>query len=154
MADNKPIFHHLNVCLHKPHSPSPLFTSSAILQNSQSQRILWLLEELNKEYNVVLHERNPPTHPTAPFRSPPLSSQPDPPAKHQSSSPVLKTGTATFPNQQLSPRISSEPSHTEDKFGLRNGDWICDLLALTSVDTLNSCLRDTLQLLVLNRCAH
>ncbi|RVX66719.1 hypothetical protein B0A52_09532 [Exophiala mesophila] len=39
MADLKPIFHHLN--------------------NSQSQRLLWLLEELEIPYTLKLHEREP-----------------------------------------------------------------------------------------------
>jgi glutathione S-transferase len=31
------------------------------LKNSRSQRVLWLLEELGCEYEVVKHRRNPDT---------------------------------------------------------------------------------------------
>ena len=35
------------------------------LNNSRSQRILWLLEELALPYEIVFHERDPQTKPRA-----------------------------------------------------------------------------------------
>ncbi|KAL5322998.1 hypothetical protein ACEPPN_007524 [Leptodophora sp. 'Broadleaf-Isolate-01'] len=115
MADNKPIFHHLN--------------------NSQSQRILWLLEELGIEYNLVTHIRNPPSHPTAPFRSPPSFQATGPYGK----APVLITGTADG-NRYIAETsaIATYLIRTfdkEDKFGLKNGDWIRDEMLVSIAQT-------------------
>jgi len=104
--DNKPTFHHLN--------------------NSQSQRIFWLIEELGIEYNLVLHVRNPLTDPKTAFRSPPDLAKVSPYGK----SPFLITG----PKDGSRPVAESSAIatylirtfDTEDKFGLRNGDWIRD----------------------------
>ena len=82
MADNKPTFHHMNVCINVSCTSG---TSTYNAQNSQSQRILWLLEELNVEYNLVQHYRNPPDHLKAPFRSPPSLPATESTAKHPSS---------------------------------------------------------------------
>ncbi|KAL5349392.1 hypothetical protein ACLOAV_005683 [Pseudogymnoascus australis] len=106
MSDNKPTLHHLN--------------------NSQSQRILWLLEELGIEYTVVLHTRNPPTHPTRPFQSPPSLLAIDP----HGTAPLLITGAAD--NHRHIPETLAIATYlirtfdSADKFGLRNGDWIRD----------------------------
>lgn len=57
MADPKPTFHHLNVgslvVIHR----FVLVLTLPVDQNSQSQRILWLLEELEIPYNLILHKR-------------------------------------------------------------------------------------------------
>ena len=58
-----PTLHHLNVSTSAPKSISSPTKHS---QDSQSQRILWLLEEIGVNYNLVLHKRNPKTR-----RSPP-----------------------------------------------------------------------------------
>ncbi|KAK0114052.1 hypothetical protein ONS96_014899 [Cadophora gregata f. sp. sojae] len=115
MADNKPTLHHLN--------------------NSQSQRILWLLEELGIEYNLVTHIRNPPNHPKAPFRSPPSLQATGPYGK----APVLITGAADG-NRYIteSSAIATYLIRTfdkEDKFGLKNGDWIRDETLVSIVST-------------------
>lgn len=129
MADNKPTLHHLNV----GSPPGFLHNTSNIAQNSQSQRILWLLEELEIPYNLILHTRNPPNHPTAPFRSPPSLTSIGP----YGTSPLLKTGAADG-NRYVaeSAAIATyliRTFDTTDKFGLRNGDWIRDEV-LCSID--------------------
>ncbi|OBT41995.1 hypothetical protein VE00_06643 [Pseudogymnoascus sp. WSF 3629] len=106
MSDNKPTFHHLN--------------------NSQSQRILWLLEELDIEYNLVLHTRNPPTHPTAPFQSPPALVAVSP----HGTAPLLITGPLdghrTIPESLAIATYLIRTFDTSDRFGLKNGDWVRD----------------------------
>jgi len=105
MAGNKPTLHHLD--------------------NSQSQRIVWLLEELSIPYNLIQHYRNPSSHPNV-YRSPPslLSASPT------GQAPVLITGAAD--GHRIIPETSAIVTYlirtfdTEDKFGLRNGDWIRD----------------------------
>jgi len=115
MADNRPTFHHLN--------------------NSQSQRILWLLEELNIEYNLVLHERNPPNHPTRPFLSPPSLVATGPYGK----APVLitgpKDGNRYIPESSAIATYIIRTFDKEDKFGLRNGGWIRDEMLCSVVAT-------------------
>jgi len=111
MAEDKPTLHHLN--------------------HSQSQRILWLLEELGIEYNLVLHARNPATDPVAPFYAPPALKAIGPFGK----SPTLITGAAD--GNRIIPESSAIATYlirtfdTEDKFGLRNGDWIRDEVLLS-----------------------
>lgn len=54
--DNRPTLHHLNVCC-----SCQIILIEVVLtcmQHSQSQRILWLLEELQVRYNLVLHYRD------------------------------------------------------------------------------------------------
>jgi glutathione S-transferase len=134
MADNKPTFHHLNVrpliaLFHRNHQ----LTAN---QNSQSQRIFWLLEELGIEYTLVLHYRNPPNHPKAPLRSPPSLLATGPYGK----APLLITGAKD--GNQYVPESSAIATYlirtfdTADKFGLRNGDWIRDEV-LTSMSLTN-----------------
>ncbi len=130
MADNKPTLHHLNVS-----SPLPSPGIYLQFQNSQSQRILWLLEELGIEYNLVTHIRNPPSHPTAPFRSPPSLQATGPYGK----APVLITGAADG-NRYIteSSAIATYLIRTfdkEDKFGLKNGDWIRDEMLVSIIST-------------------
>lgn len=118
MADNTPTFHHMN--------------------NSQSQRILWLLEELGIEYNLVLHYRNPIGDPKGAFRSPPSLLETGPYGK----APTLITGRAD--GNRYVPESSAIATYLirtfdmADKFGLKNGDWIRDeVLVSLSTTTLN-----------------
>lgn len=116
MADNIPTLHHLN--------------------NSQSQRILWLLEELNIPYNLELHYRNPPAHPTAPFLSPPSLKATGP----YGQAPLLitgpKDGNRYIPESAAIATYLIRTFDTTDRFGLRNGDWIRDEVLL-SLNTTN-----------------
>ncbi|KAH8593790.1 hypothetical protein B0O99DRAFT_514891 [Bisporella sp. PMI_857] len=117
MAENKPTFHHLN--------------------NSQSQRIFWLLEELDIEYNLVLHERLPASDPKRPFRSPPSLVETGP----YGQAPLLISGSADG-NRYIneSSAIATyliRTFDTEDKFGLRNGDWIRDEILTSLVGVLH-----------------
>jgi glutathione S-transferase len=67
MADGKPTLHHLDVSVKPPYLTGLSFRTVHVLpqksqtdrstQNSQSQRILWLLEELEIPYNLSLHYR-------------------------------------------------------------------------------------------------
>src|SRR3954470_13950148 len=67
MADGKPTLHHMDVSVKKPHLtrlsfptvhvPPQKCPTNRLPQNSQSQRILWLLEELEIPYNLSLHYR-------------------------------------------------------------------------------------------------
>ncbi|KAE8448691.1 hypothetical protein EG329_008906 [Mollisiaceae sp. DMI_Dod_QoI] len=106
MADNTPTFHHLD--------------------NSQSQRILWLLEELSIPYNLVSHLRNPPNSPHGVFLSPPSLRATGPYGK----APVLFTGAADghryIPESSAIATYLIRTFDTSDKFGLKNGDWIRD----------------------------
>ncbi|ELR02882.1 hypothetical protein VC83_02635 [Pseudogymnoascus destructans] len=106
MSDNKPTFHHLN--------------------NSQSQRIFWLLEEFGIEYNLVLHTRNPPTDPTAPFQSPPALVAASP----HGTAPLLitgpKDGNRAIPESLAIATYLIRTFDTGDRFGLRDGDWVRD----------------------------
>lgn len=94
-------------------------------QNSQSQRILWLLEELGIEYTLENHLRNPATHPAA-FRSPDTLKATGPYGK----APVLITGAADgtryIPESDAICTYLLRTFDTADAFGLRNGDWIRD----------------------------
>ncbi|TVY35378.1 hypothetical protein LSUB1_G004779 [Lachnellula subtilissima] len=114
MADNKPTLHHMNC--------------------SQSQRILWLLEELNIEYNLISHERNPPNHPTHPYHAPTSLVA----AGHYGKSPLLitgaKDGSRPIPESSAIATYLIRSFDTEDKFGLKNGDWIRDEI-LSSIDS-------------------
>ncbi|CZT53463.1 related to glutathione S-transferase III [Rhynchosporium secalis] len=126
MADNTPTLHHLD--------------------NSQSLRILWLLEELSIPYNLEIHTRNPPNHPTAPFRSPPSMT-----SIGHGKAPTLVTGPAD------GSRIICESSaiatylirtfDTDDKFGLKNGDWVRDETLCSLANTSLSRATSTLLLL-------
>ncbi|KAE9369085.1 hypothetical protein N431DRAFT_560024 [Stipitochalara longipes BDJ] len=115
MTDNKPTFHHLN--------------------NSQSQRILWLLEELNIDYNLIHHYRNPPDHPTAPFRSPPSLLA----TGSYGKAPLLitgaKDGNRYIPESAAIATYLIRTFDAEDKFGLRNGDWIHDEVLCSIIST-------------------
>ncbi|TEY85092.1 hypothetical protein BOTCAL_0017g00040 [Botryotinia calthae] len=106
MADNKPTLHHLD--------------------HSQSQRILWLLEELGVEYNVVYHFRKPADDPIAPFRSPESLKALGPYGK----APVFTTGAADgnryIPEGDAICTYLLRKFDTEDKFGLNSGDWVRD----------------------------
>lgn len=127
MADNKPTLHHLN--------------------NSQSQRILWLLEELGIEYNLVLHTRNPSSHPKAPFRSPPSLLATGPYGK----APVLITGPRDgnryIPESSAIATYLIRTFDTEDKFGLRNGDWIRDEVLMSLISTTLSRHTNTIMMI-------
>ncbi|TVY46555.1 hypothetical protein LOCC1_G005754 [Lachnellula occidentalis] len=119
MADNKPTLHHMNC--------------------SQSQRILWLLEELNIEYNLISHERNPPDHPTAPYRSPTSLVA----AGHYGKAPLLitgaKDGSRQIPESSAIVTYLIRTFDTDDKFGLKNGDWIRDeILVSMNCTTFNA----------------
>ncbi|KAG9232853.1 hypothetical protein BJ875DRAFT_65892 [Amylocarpus encephaloides] len=115
MADNKPTFHHLN--------------------SSQSQRILWLLEELGIEYELVLHSRNPENHPTKPFLSPPELVATGPYGK----APLLitgeKDGSRYLPESSAIATYLIKTFDTEDKFGLKHGDWIHDEVICSLIST-------------------
>jgi glutathione S-transferase len=95
-------------------------------QNSQSQRIFWLLEELSIPYDLVLHYRNPLNDPKAPFRSPPSLLATGPYGK----APLLITGPKDrnryIPESAAIATYLIRTFDTEDKFGLKNGDWIRD----------------------------
>ncbi|KAL2063867.1 hypothetical protein VTL71DRAFT_4361 [Oculimacula yallundae] len=127
MADNKPTLHHLN--------------------NSQSQRILWLLEELGIEYNLEAHTRNPPSHPSAPFRSPPSLQ-----SIGSGKAPTLITGAAdgnrTITESSAIATYLIRTFDKEDKFGLKNGDWIRDEMLTSVAQTTLS--RATFTLLMLD----
>ncbi|KUJ15056.1 uncharacterized protein LY89DRAFT_686614 [Mollisia scopiformis] len=115
MADNKPTFHHMD--------------------NSQSQRILWLLEELSIPYNLVSHLRNPQTHPKGPFLSPDTLKATGPYGK----APVLFTGAADgnryITETQAIATYLLRTYDTEDKFGLKNGDWVRDEMLCSYIQT-------------------
>ncbi|KAF4629395.1 hypothetical protein G7Y89_g8756 [Cudoniella acicularis] len=104
-------------------------------RNSQSQRILWLLEELDIEYNLVLHERNPSSHPTAPFLSPETLKSTGPYGK----APLLitgpKDGTRYLPESSAIATYLIRTFDTSDLFGLQNGDWIRDEVICSLVST-------------------
>ena len=87
------------------------------------------------EYNLVLHERTPSTDPRRPFLSPPALLAIGP----YGQAPILISGPADG-NRYIteSSAIATyliRTFDTEDKFGLKNGDWIRDevLTSLTSV---------------------
>jgi len=115
MADNKPTFHHLN--------------------NSQSQRIFWLLEELGIEYNLVLHERNPPNHPKAPFRSPDSLLATGP----YGYAPLLitgaKDGSRYIPETFAIATYLIRTFDNADRFGLKDGDLIRDEVLTSQIMT-------------------
>jgi len=96
------------------------------VQNSQSQRIFWLLEELGIEYNLVLHKRNPPNHPKAPFRSPDSLLATGP----YGQAPLLitgaKDGSRYIPETFAIATYLIRTFDNADKFGLKNGDLIRD----------------------------
>ncbi|KAF7883934.1 hypothetical protein EAF00_011246 [Botryotinia globosa] len=106
MADNKPTLHQLD--------------------HSQSQRILWLLEELGVEYNIVDHFRKPADDPIAPFHAPESLIALGPYGK----APVLTTGAADgnryIPESDAMCTYLLRKFDTEDKFGLNSGDWVRD----------------------------
>jgi len=134
--------------------PSPFFLNTNAhkltypAQNSQSQRILWLLEELGIEYNLVCHERNPPNHPKAPFRSPPSLLATGPYGK----APVLitgpKDGNRYIPESSAIATYLIRTFDTEDKFGLKTGDWIRDEMLVSMC--LSTFARNTFFLLMLD----
>ncbi|APA13174.1 hypothetical protein SS1G_14077 [Sclerotinia sclerotiorum 1980 UF-70] len=115
MADNTPTLHHLS--------------------DSQSQRILWLLEELSIPYTLQLHTRNPPSHPTAPYHSPPSLASLGPKGK----SPLLVTGARD--NHRYIPESLAIATYlirtfdVSDKFGLRDGDWVRDEMLMSMLLT-------------------
>ncbi|KAI9643284.1 hypothetical protein NHQ30_007901 [Ciborinia camelliae] len=117
MADNKPTPHHMDVSL-----VCELIRN----QSSQSQRILWLLEELGVEYNVVHHFRKPADDSIAPFRSPESIKA----IGSYGKAPILTTGSADG-NRYI---LESDPKctyllrkfNTADKFGMHSGNWIRD----------------------------
>ncbi|RAL59620.1 hypothetical protein DID88_006479 [Monilinia fructigena] len=113
MADNTPIFHHLN--------------------DSQSQRIFWLLEELSIPYTLQVHTRNPASDPKAPFLAPPSLQATGPYGK----APVLQTGPKDgnryIPESLAIATYLIRTFDTADAFGLRDGDWVRDEI-LTSIN--------------------
>ncbi|KAJ8060289.1 hypothetical protein OCU04_010626 [Sclerotinia nivalis] len=115
MTDNTPTFHHLN--------------------NSQSQRILWLLEELSTPYTLQHHTRNPASHPTAPFGAPPSLASLGPKGK----APLLVTGARDghryIPESLAIATYLIRTFDVSDKFGLRNGDWIRDEMLISMLLT-------------------
>ncbi|ESZ91521.1 hypothetical protein SBOR_8092 [Sclerotinia borealis F-4128] len=115
MTENTPTFHHLN--------------------NSQSQRIFWLLEELNTPYTLQLHTRNPSTDPKAAFLAPPSLQSTGPYGK----APLLITGpqdhSRYIPESLAIATYLIRTFDTDDKFGLRNGDWVRDEVLLSIILT-------------------
>ena len=95
-------------------------------QNSQSQRIFWLLEELSIPYDLVLHYRNPLNDPKAPFRSPPSLLATGPYGKAPLLITGAKDGNRYIPESAAIATYLIRTFDTEDKFGLKNGDWIRD----------------------------
>ena len=96
---------------------------------------MWLLEDLGIEYNLVLHERTSSTDPKRPFLSPPALLAVGP----YGQAPILITGPADG-NRYIteSSAIATyliRKFDIEDKFGLKDGDWIRDevLTSLTAV---------------------
>ncbi|RDW68082.1 hypothetical protein BP6252_09478 [Coleophoma cylindrospora] len=121
--DNKPTLHHLN--------------------DSQSQRILWLLEELDIPYNLVLYERNPASDPVAPYQAPAALKATGPYGR----SPLLVAGAQDghryIPESHA---IVTYLLRTFDSDGKKLGhaDWIrdeilCSLIA-TSLSRANYCV--------------
>ncbi|TGO54799.1 hypothetical protein BOTNAR_0259g00130 [Botryotinia narcissicola] len=116
MTDNTPTFHHLN--------------------DSQSQRIFWLLEELSIPYNLQLHTRNPITDPKAPLLAPPSLQA----TGHYGKAPLLitgpKDGNRYIPESLAIATYLIRTFDSADTFGLRNGDWIRDemLISITLTD--------------------
>jgi glutathione S-transferase len=96
---------------------------------------LWLLEELNVDYNLVLHTRNAPTHQTAPFRSPPSLLATGTYGK----APLLITspseGSRYLPESAAIATYLIRTYDADDSFGLRNGDWVRDEMLLSMILT-------------------
>ncbi|OBT89508.1 hypothetical protein VE02_01098 [Pseudogymnoascus sp. 03VT05] len=89
------------------------------------------------EYDLVLHTRNPATHPTAPFQSPPSLLAVSPP---HSTAPLLitgpKDGNRAIPESTAIATYLIRTFDTSDRFGLKNGDWVRDEV-ITSMATTN-----------------
>ncbi|ATZ56031.1 Bcgst20 [Botrytis cinerea B05.10] len=115
MTDNTPTFHHLN--------------------NSQSQRIFWLLEELSIPYNLQSHTRNPATDPKAPFLAPPSLKA----ISNYGKAPLLvtgpKDGNRSIPECLAIATYLIRTFDSADTFGLREGDWIRDEMLLSVIMT-------------------
>ncbi|TVY81311.1 hypothetical protein LSUE1_G003350, partial [Lachnellula suecica] len=102
--------------------------------SSQSQRILWLLEELGIEYSLINHERNSPTGPR-PFLSPPSLVDAVPYGKAPTLVTGAKDGSRIIPESSAIATYLIRTFDTEDKFGLRNGDWIRDEVICSMLST-------------------
>ncbi|KAF7869895.1 hypothetical protein EAF04_004679 [Stromatinia cepivora] len=115
MTDNTPTLHHLDC--------------------SQSQRILWLLEELSIPYNLEIHTRNPASHPQAPLGAPTSVTSLGPYGK----APILVTGARDghryIPESLAIATYLIRTFDDSDKFGLRNGDWIRDEMLVSFILT-------------------
>ncbi|KAF7947997.1 hypothetical protein EAE96_009065 [Botrytis aclada] len=111
MTDNTPTFHHLN--------------------DSQSQRIFWLLEELSIPYNLQLHTRNPATDPKAPFLGPPSLKAISPYGKAPLLTTGPKDGNRHIPESLAIATYLIRTFDSADAFGLRNGDWIRDEMLIS-----------------------
>lgn len=111
--------------MHPPlHLPTHQLTHT--IQNSQSQRILWLLEELNIPYNLVNHLRNPMNDPQRPFLSPPSLQATGPYGKAPTLFTGEKDGNRYIPESSAIATYLIRTFDTNDTFGLKNGDWIRD----------------------------
>ncbi len=108
-----PTLHHLNVCLLPNLSQHQQLIS---IQDSQCQRILWLLEELSIPYNLKLYSRNSKTK-----RAPPELAAPHPLGK----SPILVTADGRSIVE--SSAVAAYLIKTYDKDGkFASEDWIRD----------------------------
>jgi glutathione S-transferase len=114
-----------------------LFSSTSLTtsQSSQSQRILWLLEELQIDYNLIPHTRNPANHPTGPFQSPDSLKEAGP----YGHAPLLITGAAdghrSIPESSAIATYLLRTFDTSDRFGSKNGDWIRDEVICSMIST-------------------
>jgi glutathione S-transferase len=104
-------------------------------QNSQSQRVLWLLEELQIPYNLVHHTRNPPSHPTAPFLAPTSLKS----LSQFGKAPLLVTGpgdgSRSIPESLAIVTYLIKTFDHEDKFKLQSGDWIKDEILCSHISS-------------------
>ncbi|KAL3419697.1 glutathione s-transferase [Phlyctema vagabunda] len=124
--DNKPTLHHLN--------------------NSQSQRILWLLEELEIPYNLELHNRNAANDPNGPFRSPPSLTS----IGKYGKAPLLVTGPAD--GSRIIPETQAIATYLlrtfPSAFAGPHDDWVRDEMLCSVIQT--SLSRATFTLLMLD----
>jgi glutathione S-transferase len=92
-------------------------------------------EELNIDYNLTHNYRNQSSHPTTPFRSPPFLLATGPYGK----APLLITGSKDgiryIPESAAIATYLIPTFDNEDKFGLRDGDWIRDEVLCSIIST-------------------
>jgi glutathione S-transferase len=80
---------------------------------------------------LELHYRNPPTHPTAPFLAPPSLQSIGPYGKAPVLVTGLKDGSRIIPESSAIATYLIRTFDTDDKFGLRSGDWVRDDMLLS-----------------------